>query len=67
MLRNTGFTINRTGNPFGIVGVDMALEQTINRQPKNWLNGMMTYADVSTAVNHRITTNSMRSELVIIN
>ena len=34
MLRNGGFTINRTGKPFGNVGVDMALEQTINAEAK---------------------------------
>ena len=33
-LRNGGFTINRTGNPSGNVGVDMALEQTINLEAK---------------------------------
>ena len=34
MLRNGGFTINRTGKPFGNVGVDMALEQTIKAEAK---------------------------------
>ena len=34
MLRNGGFTINRTGNPFRNVGVVMALEQTINAEAK---------------------------------
>ena len=34
MLRNGGFTINRTGNPFGSVGVDIALEQTVNAEAK---------------------------------
>ena len=33
--------ILRHGNPFGNVGVDMALEQTINAETKNWLNGIM--------------------------
>ena len=27
MLKNGRFTINRTGNPFGNVGVNIALEQ----------------------------------------
>ena len=40
MLRNGGFTINRPGNPFGNVGVDMALEQTINAETKNRLKGI---------------------------
>ena len=64
VLRNDGFTINRTGNPFGNVGVDMVLEQTINTEAKNELKVIMAYADISTAVNRWITTNSMRSNLV---
>ena len=40
MLRNGGFTINRAGNPFGNVGVDMALGQTINAETKNRLKGI---------------------------
>ena len=64
MLRNGGFTINRTGNPFGDVDVDMVLEQTINAEAKNRLRGIMAYIDISTAVNRWITTNSMRKELV---
>ena len=51
MLRNGGFTINRTDNPFGNVGVDMALEQTINTEAKNRLKVTMAYADISTEVN----------------
>ena len=34
MLRNSGFTFNRTGNTFENVGLDMALEQTINADAK---------------------------------
>ena len=34
MLRSGGFTINRTGNPFGNVSFDMALEQLINAEAK---------------------------------
>ena len=34
MLRNSGFTFNRTGNTFENVGLDMALEQTINADEK---------------------------------
>ena len=51
MLRNGGFTINGTGGPIRNVGVDMALEQTINAEAKNRLKGIMAYADISTAVN----------------
>ena len=65
MLRNDGFTINRTGNLFGNVGVDMALEQTINAEAKKYrLKRIMAYADISTALNRWITINSIRSESV---
>ena len=51
MLQDGGFTVNKTGNAFAEVGVDMALEQTINASTKNRLQGIMNFADVSTAVN----------------
>ena len=35
MLQNVGFSVNRTGNFFAEVGVDIALEQTINASAKN--------------------------------
>ena len=34
MLRNGGFTINKTGSSFENVGVNLALEQTINAKAK---------------------------------
>lgn len=64
MLRNGGFTNERTGNSFGNVGLGIALEQTINAETRNMLKVIMTYADISTAVNSCMTTNSMRSEFV---
>ena len=42
----------------------MALEQTIYAEARNRLKGIISYADTSSAVNRRITTNSMRSEIV---
>ena len=42
----------------------MALEQTINAETKNRLKGTISYANISSAVNRWITTNSMRSEIV---
>ena len=41
VLSNGGFTINRTSNPFKNVGVEMALNQTINARAKNRPKGMM--------------------------
>ena len=63
-LRSGGFSVNRSGRKFSNVGVDMALEQTINAEAKNRLKGIIGYADISSAVNRWITTNSMRSEIV---
>ena len=64
MLQNGGFSVNRTGNAFAEVSVDMALEQTINVSTKNRLQGIMNFADVSTAVNRWIVTASMKTQLI---
>ena len=40
-LHNAGFSVNRTGNSFSRVGVDMALEQTINAKAKTRLKDIM--------------------------
>ena len=63
-LTNGGFSVRRTENPFSQVGVDMCLEQTINSQSKNRLKGIMQFADVSSAVNRWLLTNSMKVKLV---
>ena len=42
----------------------MALEQTINADAKNRLQGIMKYTEVATAVSRWTVTNSMRTELV---
>ena len=41
VLRNGGFTMNRTSNPFKNVDVDMALNQIINARTKSKPKGMM--------------------------
>ena len=64
MLQNGGFSVNRTGNAFAEVSVDMALEQTINVSTKNRLQGIMNFANVSTAVNRWIVTASMKTQLI---
>ena len=61
MLQNGGFSVNRTGNGFAEVGVDMVLEQTINASAKNRLQGIMNFADNSTAINRWIVTASMKT------
>ena len=63
-LRYGGFSVNRSGRKFTNVGVDMALEQTIYAEARNRLKGIISYTDTSSAVNRRITTNLMRSEIV---
>ena len=63
-LTNGGFSVRRTNNPYSRVGVDMALEQTINAEAKNRLKGIMMFADVNSAVNRWVVTNSMRTQIV---
>ena len=46
-----GFSMNRTGNAFAEVSVDMALEQTINPSVKNRFQCIMNFFVISTAVN----------------
>ena len=55
MLHNRWFSVDRTGNSVSRVGVDMALEQTINAEAKSWLKSM---TDVASAINRRVVTNS---------
>ena len=52
------------GRPFLRVGINMALEQTINAEAKSRLKGIVSFADVPTAVNRWIVTGSMRSQIV---
>ena len=56
--------MNRSGRKSSNVRVDTALEQTTNAEAKKRLKGTIDYADISSAVNRWITTNSMRSEIV---
>ena len=64
VLKDGAFSINRTGRPFSRVGIDMALEQTIKAEEKSRLKGIVSFADVPTAVNRWIVTGSMRSQIV---
>ena len=57
------FSINRSGNAFAGVAVDMTLEQSINAYAKNRLKGIMTYADIDSALNRWHVTSPMRSEI----
>ena len=63
MLMNGGLSIRRSSHHFSRVGVDMALEQTINAEAKNRLKGIIAYADINTAVNRWLVTNTMRTEI----
>ena len=63
-LRSWCFPVNRSGRKVSNVGVDVAIEQTINAEAKSRLKGITDYADISSPVNRWITTNSMRSETV---
>ena len=64
ILQSGSFSVNRSGKSFSQVAVDMALEQTINADAKNRLQGITKYADVATAVNRWTVTNSIKTELV---
>ena len=65
-FRSSDFSVNWSGRKLPNVGIDMALEQTKNAEAKNRLKGIIGYADISSAVNRWITTNSMRREVVNI-
>ena len=45
------FSINRSGNAFAGVPVDMALGQSIDAHAKNRLKGIIAYAGINSAVN----------------
>ena len=59
-----GFNVNRTGNAFEELGVDMVLKQYIDVSTKNSLRGIMNFVDISTAVNRWIVTASMKTQLI---
>ena len=62
-LMKRAFLINRSGNVFAGVPVDMALEQSINAHAKNRLKGIMAYVDIDFAVNRWHVASPMRSEI----
>ena len=63
LLKNWAFSVNRSGKLFSRVGVDMALEQTINAETKSRLKGIIKFEDVSSAVNRWMITSNMRMEI----
>ena len=64
MLHSGGFSVNRTGNNFSGVEIDIALQQTINVEAINRLKCIMAYADVASAVNRWVVTNSVGKFLI---
>ena len=62
-LIKRAFSINRSGNAFPGVPANISLEQSINAHAKNPLKGIMTYADIDSAVNRRYVTSPKRSEI----
>ena len=56
--------VRRSGGSFCRVGVDMALEQSINAEAKNRLRGIIGFDDVQSAVNRWLFTSSMRTQIV---
>ena len=64
ILTKGGFSVNRTGQSFGSVPVDVALEQTINTNAKSLLKGIILFAEISAAVNWWVVTASMKSKIL---
>ena len=62
-LTKGAFSINRSGNAFAGVPIDMVLEQSINAHAKNRLKGIIAYADIDSAVNRWHVTSPMKSEI----
>ena len=58
------FSVNRTGKQYAGVGIDMCLEQTINADAKSRLKGIISFADISTAVRRWIATGATRTEIL---
>ena len=57
------FSIDKSGNAFAGVPVDMALEQRINAHAKNRLKGIMAYTGIDSVVNRWHVTSLIRSEI----
>ena len=64
MLMNGGLSVRQSKNHFSRVGVDMALEQTINAETKSRLKGIIAFAYMNTVVNRWLITSSMHTEIV---
>ena len=62
-LTKRAFSINRSGNAFAGVPVDMALEESINAPAKNCLKGIMANANIDSTVNRWYVASPMRSEI----
>ena len=63
MLRNGGSLLPKQATHLEMLVVIWHQSKQLT-QRQNWLKGIVAYADISTAVNRWITTNSVRSELV---
>ena len=61
ILMNGRLSVQRSKNHFSRVGVNMALEQTINAEAKSRLKGIIAFAAVNIAVNRWLITTSMRT------
>ena len=62
-LIKRAFSINRLGNAFAGVPVDMAVKQSINAHAKNRFKGIIAYDDIDSAVNRWYVTSPMRIEI----
>ena len=63
-LKNGVFSVNRPVKPFSRATIEMALEQTINAEAKNFLKGIMAFGDINSAVNRWQVTSSMKTQII---
>ena len=64
VLEDGAFSVRRGNQYFSRVGVDMALEQTINASTKNRLRGVVAFANTDSAVRRWLKTSSTRGQLL---
>ena len=64
LLKNGAFSVRRSAGNFSRVGVDMALEQSINAHAKNKLRGIVAFSQSDTAVQRWILTSATKTQLV---
>ena len=63
LLKNGAFSVRRSAGNSSRVGVDMALEQSINAHAKNKMRGIVSFSQSDTAVQRWIITSATKTQL----